>query len=406
MALNYLDPADPVRLRSEHEKSVEPWLAAAPSARPLAARDAGERLRIGLASHDFRQHPVAFFLEGMLRELDRTRYELFFYSDVRKEDSVTARLRAWGDAWRDIQRLDNDAFAAIIAADQIHLMIDLAGHTNGNRLAAFARRLAPVQATYLGYGATTGLTTIDHLLADDVIAPLDEGEAHYTEQVVRLGPILASYSPPTSDVPLAASAPMATKGHVTFGSFAQLRKISPSSVRLWISALEAVAGSRLLVMSKGLASPAARARFLAPFVAAGIDAARFDLRGAGSLEEYLNAHNEVDLILDTTPWSGHTTTLHGLWMGVPTLCLRGSSQTGRFGEMVLRAAAMEEFVVADPAEFGERAVALLAGRLAASADRTALRQALLGSPLCDHRTMARRFERACDAMWETRGATQ
>lgn len=404
LALNYIDPADPIRVRTEHEAEMARLTGAIVPRTLEKKREPGQRLRVGFVSADFREHPVAFFIEGMLAKLDREQIEVFFYSGVRKADHVTARLEALGEHWRTIFNVADDEFSALADRDGIHVMVDLAGHTNGSRIAAFARRLAPVQASYLGYSATTGLREMDFLLTDEVLAPDAQAESHYTEQLVRLGPVVASYTPPPQDVAV-SPLPLIAKGYPTFASFSQQAKISPATVQLWIDALKAVPQAKMLVMTKGLGVPAAQQRFLAPFVAQGIDAGRFELRESGTMAEYLQAHHAVDLILDSTPWSGHTTTLHALWMGVPTLSLKGIHHTSRFGEMVLRAAGLDRYLVADRSEFGARALALVTDQAQLQADRLGMRDRLAASPLFDHQAMARRFERACMAMWKAGAAT-
>jgi predicted O-linked N-acetylglucosamine transferase (SPINDLY family) len=192
---------------------------------------------------------------------------------------------------------------------------------------------------------------------------------------------------------------MLVNSYPTFGSFAPMRKISPTTVRLWTAALNAVPEARMLVMGKGLHTEAMQNRFLEPFVQQGIDSTRFILRGSASLEEYLRTYNEVDLILDTAPWNGHTTTLHALWMGVPTLSVKGAHHAARFGEMVLKAADLENFLALDLADFSRRAKAITDDPASLSLLRGQLRERLLASSLCDHVAMARRFEEACLAMW-------
>ena len=399
MALNYIEPFDAVMLKREHEDAMR---LVADNPFPLAQNpEATETcpLRIGLVSADFREHPVAFFLEGMLKHIDRSRLNFFFYSGVRKEDAVTARFRSLGGEWRNIFGSDDEVLAGMIASDKIHILIDLAGLTNGSRLIAFARRMAPVQATYLGYSATTGVQAMDYLLTDYVLDPPGQTEDHYTERLVRLGPTLATYTPPELDVAI-FPLPMLRHGFPMFASFAQLRKISPSTVELWCDALKAVPLARMMVMSKGLDATVTANNFRAKFAAHGIDPSRLILRGAGSLREYLEAHNDIDLILDTAPWSGHTTTLHGLWMGVPTLTVPGQHHAGRFSEMVLRATGMDGYIVASSDGFCKKLVGLIGNPQELAALRESGRNILLHSSLCNHAALARRFEDACFGMWQ------
>ena len=399
LALNYIDPVDPIVLKREHEDAMrhlggDPFPLA-----PMPGPNERRPLRVGFVSADFREHPVAFFLEGMLKHIDRSRLDIFFYSDVRKEDAVTARLRALGGEWRNIAGQSDEALAGMVASDHIQILVDLAGHTNGNRISAFARRMAPVQATYLGYCATAGVQAMDYLLTDDVLDPPGLTEGHYTERLVRLGPVFATYTPPALDVAV-LPLPMLRHGFPMFASFAQLRKISPSSVKLWCDALKTVPLARLTVMSKGLDATATANNFRAQFAAHGIDPSRIILRGPGSLQEYLEAHNNVDLILDTAPWSGHTTTLHGLWMGVPTLTVAGQHHAGRFGEMVLRAAGLDGYIAASNEVFCQKIAGLVDNPQELAELRETGRNTLLHSCLCDHAALARRFEDACLGIWQ------
>ena len=399
LALNYLDPVDPIMLKREHEDAMRHVAGNAFPLAPIPELNEGSPLRAGFVSADFREHPVAFFLEGMLKHVDRSRLDIFFYSDVRKEDAVTTRFRALGGKWRNITGQSDEVLAGMVASDQIHVLIDLAGYTNGNRIAAFARRMAPVQASYLGYSATTGVQAMDYLLTDEVLDPPGQTEDHYTERLVRLGSVFATYTPPALDIAV-LPLPMLRHGFPMFASFAQLRKIRPSSVKLWCDALKAAPLAKMTVMSKGLDAAATANNFRAQFTAHGIDPARLILRGAGSLQEYLEAHNEVDLILDTAPWSGHTTTLHGLWMGVPTLTVAGRHHAGRFSEMVLRSAGLDGFIAASREAFCQKLVGLVGDPQELVALRASGRNALLHSGQCNHAALARRFEEACFGMWQ------
>ncbi|MDH4285575.1 MAG: tetratricopeptide repeat protein, partial [Gallionellaceae bacterium] len=399
LALNYVDPIDPIALKREHEAVAHSFDTTPFQARSAPDLNDSTPLRIGFVSADFREHPVAFFLEGMLKCIDRSRLSLFFYSDVRKEDAVTARFCSIGGEWRNLFGCSDEKLAEAVAADHIHILIDLAGYTNGSRITAFARRMAPVQATYLGYSATTGLQAMDYLLTDEALDPPGLTEAHYTEKLVRLGSVIATYTPPTLEVGI-LPLPMLRNGYPIWGSFAQLRKISPSTVKLWCDALKAVPHARLMVMSKGLDAAATASSLRAQFTAHDIDPARLILRGAGSLQEYLEVHNEIDLILDTAPWSGHTTTLHALWMGVPTLTLSGKHHAGRFSEMVLRAVGLDEFIASSGEAYCNKLVDLINGPQRLVAFRESGRDILLGSALCDHAALARHFEAACLGMWQ------
>lgn len=398
LCLNYITPLDPLALKAEHESFARCFFGSSPAFEPAARRAEGAPLNVGFLSGDFREHPVAFFIEGMLGQLDRSRFNIFLYSTARNGDAVTDRFRALADGWHDVQQCDDAALAEKVAGDGVHVMIDLAGYTDGGRLAAFARRLAPVQASYLGYCCTTGIQAMDYLLTDDVLDPPGLSESHYTERLLRLGPVFATYTPPPPDVAI-GPLPMLQNGYPTFASFAQLRKISPDTLDMWCAALRAVPDARMLIMSKGLHVPDAAAALLDQFAKRGIERSRLQLRGAGSMNEFLEAHNTIDLILDSIPWNGHTTTLHGLWMGVPTVSVHGSHHAGRFGEMVLSAVHLNEWIADSPARFDSKVAQMAADSECLAALREYSRDILLQSSLCDHAALARRFEAACELMW-------
>lgn len=401
LCLNYITPLDPLVLKVEHEAFARRYFAGVPATAPVAARAKGAPLHLGFLSGDFREHPVAYFIEGMLRQLDRTRFKLYFYSTARNSDAVTERFRALADGWHDVQGCNDAELASKVAADNVHIMFDLAGYTDGGRLSAFAARLAPVQASYLGYCTTTGVPAMNYLLTDDVLDPPEQTEAHYTERLVRLGPVFATYTPPAIDVPI-RPLPLLQNGYPTFASFAQLRKISADTLDMWCAALRAVPAARIKIMCKGLHAPDAAAELLEQFARRGIEPSRVQLRGAASMAEFLEAHNAIDLILDSIPWNGHTTTLHGLWMCVPTVSVRGSHHAGRFGEMVLSAVGLGDWVADSPADFAAKVAQVAANRERLIALRKQGRNTLLQSPLCDHSGLARRFEAACEAMWVDR----
>lgn len=398
LCLNYITPFDPHALKDEHESFARRFFASSPSYTPAAGRAEGAPLHVGFLSGDFREHPVAFFIEGMLGQMDRARFRIFLYSTARNSDAVTERFRALADGWRDVQQCDDAALAQKVAGDGVHIMIDLAGYTDGGRLSAFAKRLAPVQASYLGYCTTTGVQAMDYLLTDDVLDPPNLTESHYTERLLRLGPVFATYTPPPLEVKV-GPLPMLQNSYPTFASFAQLRKISPDTLDMWCAALRAVPDARMLIMSKGLQAPDAATTLLEQFAGRGIERSRLQLRGSGSMAEFLEAHNTLDLILDSVPWNGHTTTLHGLWMGVPTVSVRGLHHAGRFGEMVLSAVRLNAWIADSPARFDSTVAQMAADSECMSALRDYGRDILLQSSLCDHAGLARRFEAVCELMW-------
>lgn len=362
------------------------------------------RLRIGYISPDFRRHSVSFFVEPILEAHDATVVEVFCYADVAQNDVVTERLKAKAGHWRDIHGASDEDVFKLIRGDQIDVLVDLSGHTKGNRLAVFARRAAPVQVTAWGYPATTGLPAMDYRLCDVVSDPATDADALAVETLIRLTPSLHCYAPP-DDAPPVAPLPAMAAGHITFGAFNKLAKISTDTVALWASVLNAVPGSRLLLKTKPLTEDVTRERVAGIFAAHGVAAERLDLRGWVPEDRgHLSLYNQVDVALDTMPYNGTTTTCEALWMGVPVLTLFGRSHAGRVGASLLTQVGMADWIAAAPDQFAVRAVALASDFAGLSRLRQSLRARVAASPLCNAAAHARGVENAYRAMWRKVGA--
>jgi predicted O-linked N-acetylglucosamine transferase (SPINDLY family) len=376
-------------------------------AAPLAAdarphqhgRSPDRRLRIGYVSADFRRHPVGYFLEPILRHHDSAHVELYCYAGNDSEDDLTARLRASAQVWRPTVGLDDAALAEQIRADGIDILVDLSGHTSGNRLLTFARKPAPVQVSWLGYVDTTGLDAIDALIADAAFCPPDE-EWSFAERVVRLPSVRWCYAGPEGAPPI-APLPALERGTVTFGCFNSLAKLTPEVIALWADVLAAVPGSRLLLKSVGFESEQARVRYLGLFAARGIGPERIEIQGKSSHAEYLATYARVDIGLDPFPFNGGTVTAESLWMGVPQVTLYGDRPVGRMGAAQLGAIGLSALVARSQAEY-VRIAADLAGDLPRLADlRAGLRDRLRASPLGDVPTFTRDLEAAYRELWRS-----
>ncbi|MET0204774.1 MAG: tetratricopeptide repeat protein [Casimicrobiaceae bacterium] len=364
----------------------------APQRRALAP---AARLRVGFLSPDLRQHPVGIFIEQLLEHHDRSQIEVVCYHDSVVDDEVSARLAAHAAKWVKTSRLNENELAERIAGDGLDVLIELAGHT-GLRLRALARRLAPVQATWIGYPSTTGLSAIDVRLTDARADP-PAHEALHSERLVRLPHSYYCYRPP-DDAPLPAPLPaLARAGEVTFGSFNIVAKITPTTLDLWAGVLRAAPRSRLLLKATAIAYRSVRERLLAELGARGVDAGRITFR-EWQTQGHLEAYGEVDIALDTWPFNGATTTCEALWMGVPVVTVAGDRPQARMGASILTAAGCADWIATEPA--GLVAIAeRLAGDLdALQAIRGSLRAKLSASPLLDGRGFARAFEQAMRAI--------
>ncbi len=356
-----------------------------------------ERLRIGLVSGDLSNHPVGYFLESLLVQLDQNAVELIAYPSTRNFDALSARIKPHFSAWKSLCGLSDEAAARLIHNDSVHVLIDLSGHSRSNRLPVFAWKPAPVQVSWLGYFATTGVAEMDYLVADPWTLPESE-EVYFTEKIWRLPQTRLCFTPP--DIEMAVSRlPALTNGHVTFGCFNNLTKMNDDVVALWSSVLAAVPGSRLFLKAKQLKEVAVRQRTIERYVAHGIEADRLILEGPESREKYLAAYHRVDIALDPFPFPGGTTSVEGLWMGVPVLSLDGKRFLSRQSIGILMNAGLPDWIAADNDDYVARA-ASHAGDLERLARlRMGLRQQVLASPLFDAPSFARNLEEALWGMW-------
>jgi len=394
LALNYLPDLAPAEVFAEHRRWHRLYAAPLAPAAPLPQKSppADRRLRIGYVSPDFCHHAVAYFIAPVLAAHDRTRVEIFCYLNLPAPDRVTERLRSLAEHWRDITRMDDDTAAAQIRADGLDLLVDLAGHTAGHRLLLFARRPAPVQATWIGYPNTTGLDAIDCRLTDAICDPPGETDSFYSEKLVRLPANFSCYEPdPTAPEvnPLPAPAP----GAVTFGCFNNFAKVTPEVIALWTRLLCALPKSRLLLKSRGLGDSSVAERVLSAFAAAGVAPDRVTLNGQElSVADHLGLYHGVDIALDPFPYNGTTTTCEALWMGVPVITLAGHCHAARVGASLLTHTGLGEWIAPSPDAYLSLAVAAANDLPRLTKLRQALREQVRRSPLCDAVTFTRTLE--------------
>jgi len=400
MALQYLGLPG-AALAREHRAfgaAIEGTIQAGRPAAFANGRDPERRLRLGLLSPDLHRHAVAYFLEPILAHLDRGQFEVVLYHDHAVTDSMSDRLRRLADRWTSVAGQTNAALETLIRADRPDVLIDLAGHTGFNRLPLFARRLAPVQATYLGYPDTTGLAAMDYRLVDGVTDPSPTADALCTERLIRFAPTAWSYCPP----PTAPEPGEDRTGPFTFGCFNNFAKVTDALLLCWSRLLAAVPGSRLALKGAGFAAPELATAVRERLTAAGLAADRVELlERTETLEGHLAAYARIDLALDTFPYNGTTTTCEALWMGVPVVALAGDRHAGRVGASLLTAVGRPEWIARDAADYVRLAAEIAAARPRTRAARSELRTAVRGSVLCDHPAQARRFGSALREMWRT-----
>jgi len=394
--LNYVDDVPAEAVFAEHRALGQLAKATMPVLPPLAVdRQPERRLKLGLMSGDFRQHSVAYFVEPLLDHLDRAQFEIVLVTTTRQADEVTARLRAKADAW--VEGLDQDfaGFAHRVRGAGADVLVDLAGLTASMRSLAMASRLAPVQATYLGYPNTTGVPGIDLRIVDERTDP-PGAEALATERLVRLPECFIAYRPDEN-----APEPRRTQREgITFGSFNNAMKLSPSCLRLWGRVLERVPGSRLLLKAGALKDAWVRGKVTENLSAAGIDPARVEMIGwTATLAEHLALYERIDVALDTTPYNGTTTTCEALWMGVPVVSLAGRVHAGRVGCSLLGTIGRSEWAAENEEAFVQTAASLAGDPARLDAERASLRGRMRASPLCDGPGFAARFGAMVRAEW-------
>ncbi|RQR47686.1 tetratricopeptide repeat protein [Burkholderia sp. Bp9140] len=362
-----------------------------------ALQACGRPLRVGFVSGDLRQHPVGIFLESVLAHLDRTRIEPHAYVTFVVEDDVTARLKAGFASWKKLTCLNRDQAARMIRDDGIDVLVDLAGHTNWSGLPVFAHRPAPVQASWLGFFATTGCRAIDYFIGDPHTLPADEAH-HFVEQPWHLPDSYLCFTPPAYDVEV-GPLPMATNGGVTFGCFGKLTKISDDVIALWSRLLHALPDARLMLKAHELGASDLNRATLERFARHGIGAHQLILEGGSPRAEYFNAYNRIDIALSPFPYPGGTTTAEALWMGVPVIGMKGGRFVTHICESLLHAAGMGGWIAADEDAYLAKAIAFASDRDALAALRATLRERTLASPLCDAARFARNLEDAFHGMW-------
>ncbi len=403
--LNYRDDLSREALAEEHRaygRAVEAEIGPAPEPDFGQEPSPARRLRIAFLSPDLRTHSVAYFLEPLLAHLDRSQFEVLLYHDHFCCDAMTEKLRERTAVLRRFAGQSHETVEKAIRADAPDVLVDLAGHTGFNRLEIFARRLAPVQLSYLGYPNTTGLKAMDYRLTDAVADPVGETDSLHTERLLRFAPTAWAYLPPPD-----APAPLAPSGGrpLTFSSFNALSKVNRSTLDLWRGVLEAVPGSRLALKSSGMNAD----RWRRLLDAAGIPADRSELWPmSATVAEHLARYADVDVALDPFPYHGTTTTCEALWMGVPVVSLAGDRHGSRVGASLLTAAGHPEWIAGSRADYVRIAAALAADAGLRKRLRTGLREDLKRSDLLDHPGQAARFAAAVRRVWadwcETRAA--
>lgn len=357
-------------------------------------------LRVGFVSADLRQHAVSSFLESVWAELNGDQIHIYAYATSHTEDEVTQRLRHHTTIWRKLAGLAPEGQCEIITNDQIDILVDLGGHTAHNSMALFAQKPAPVQVTWLGYSATTGLKAMDYILADPYVLPEEDAD-QYSETPWRLADCYLCYTPPEADV-LVTDSPALANGYVTFGCFNNLSKLTDQAIGCWVGVLDAVPESRLLLKAKQLGSDTYKSELLKRFKEAGLSMDRIQLMPRTSgLSAHLDAYNQMDIALDPFPYTGTTTTVEALWMGVPVLTMHGDRFVSRVGESLLTNSDLADWVAVSPDDLIEKAKRFAGDPKNLNELRQQLRAQFTASVICDAPRFATQLRSAFRSMWQT-----
>lgn len=391
------DPAmTPGALLLEHRA----YGAALPAFKPPRhdnPRDPEKRLKIGYVSSDLHQHPVGFLMMPVLAEHDRAQFSIHCYSGRAGEDAATAFLKSRADIWRVTTGLSDEALAAMIRADGIDILVDLAGHTGGGRLPLFARKPAPVQVTWAGYEGTTGVDAIDYLITDRWVSP-PGSERYAVEKLVRLPDCYLCWAVPDPAPPV-GSLPAAEPGAVTFSSFNNFVKINPQVIALWGRLLRELPAAKLVMKDRELGDAAIRDRVRALFAAEGVAPGRIVIETRSLLAEYFQRYRGIDIALDPFPFAGGLTTIDALWMGVPVVTMPGERFASRHSLTYLTNAGLGELVADGPDSYIRIAKELAHDLPRLAALRAGMRARLRRSPLLQAKRFTRGLEEAFRAMW-------
>jgi len=378
-SLNYTDIYTPEQVRDEHIRLAE---QCCPPVMSFAARKHGatDKIRVGYVSPDFKTHSVGFFIEPVLHNHNREHFEIYCYDVVSVPDETTRRMMTLGWEWRTVYGLSDQAIAEQIRADEIDILVDLAGHTKGNRLGVFALSPAPIQVTWLGYPNTTGLKQIDFRLTDELADPAVMTDHLYVERQVRLPRLFLCYAPPPSAPELA---PLAA-GPIIFCCFNNYPKISDTVLQLWSRVMHALPDSQLCLKNGSLKDNGVRNSLCQRLGTYGIDPSRLILSAfSDSREGHLRLYGACHIALDTYPYNGTTTTCEALLMGVPVVTLAGSTHAARVGMSILTNVGLTELIALTPDQYVDIAINLAINPVRLYNYRRCLRAQLLSSPLTD-----------------------
>lgn len=391
---------DEGQLAAEHRFWAETLAPLPPKADTAAAAQAQATLperktktRIGYWSPDFRSHSVRYFFRPLLESHDRDRFEIVLYHDIPKFDESTERIRDKADHFFDVSGLPDADLMALMRSHELDILVELAGHTSNNRLNLLQERLATLQLTGIGYPPTTGLGTIDAKLLD--VHLMDSDNAHYYSEMPLALPHSFWCFDPMEEAPINPTPPAVRNGYPTFACIGNIAKISDRTLKSWAEILQRVPNARLLLRSISFNDPAAIESMRERVADCGISLERVDFRGPAGGSDFFASYNEIDIVLDTYPFNGGTTSCFAAYMGVPIVSLAGKSLISRMGKSILNNLGLADWVVDDAGTYIERAVAASTDLATLALFREEARERLSRTPLGNGKLFAEQFERSC-----------
>ena len=401
MMMNYNSNYDAKRIFAEHVQVARHF------AEPLCSTTYAysntcvptRRLKVGYVSPDFRRHAVAYFIEPVIMAHNREYFDVFCYSNSVRHDEVTKRIKENADHWRNIAGMSDKDVTELIQKDRIDILVDLAGHTAGNRILVFARKPAPIQISWIGYLATTGLSTMDYKIVDDYTDPLGKTEQFYTERLQRLHESFLCYLPDRASPEVGPLPALLTK-HITFGSFNNFSKVTSEISTLWASILNELPDSRLILKGRSFHDKTTCYYAINMFAQKGIATERIILQPSDPAPKHLESYNLVDIGLDTFPFNGAATTCDALWMGVPVITLAGTAYHSRVGVSLLSNVGLPELVAKTYDEYVELAISLASDIDNLRILRESLRYRMAHSPLTDAKRFTINLERSYREIWK------
>lgn len=359
-----------------------------------------KKLRIGYISPDFRRHSVACFIEPVLHHHNKQGFEIHLFNNNTSGDEITELFKQLADGWHDIKHLNDADVAALIRSQQIDILVDLAGHTVNNRIMVLAHKPAPLQISWIGYPGTTGMSSIDYKITDNLTDPVNEAEKLYSEKLARMPHFFLTYSPPNDISNAYKALPYDQNAYITFGSFNNSSKTNSDVINVWSKLLSLMPTAKLALKNENFTAPMVKEEVLRAFASHGIEEDRLILiKNKPSYKEHLEYYHNIDIALDTFPYNGTTTTCEALWMGVPVICLKGIDHTSRVGYSLLNTIGCPELVANDAEQYVKLAIDLASNIENLKQYHTQIPAMLEKSMLMDAEQFTEDLEQQYQLMW-------